>query len=76
MNVLLVGRTPAVIADVLDQVEAPAVTFYTGSSLEDVMAVLERTQVDHVIVGGGLDVDTRLQIVRSVFESSTSTTCT
>ncbi|MDN5916315.1 MAG: hypothetical protein L0I76_14640 [Pseudonocardia sp.] len=74
MNVLLVGRTPAVIAEVLEQVDAPATTFYTGNSLEDVVAVLERTQVDHVILGGGLDLDTRLQIVRSVFESSTSTT--
>jgi hypothetical protein len=74
MNVLLVGRTPAVTADVLEQVAAPAATFYTGSSLEDVAAVLQRTQVDHVILGGGLDLDTRLQIVRSVFESSTSTT--
>jgi hypothetical protein len=27
-----------------------------------------------VIVGGGLDLDTRLRIVRSVFESSSSTT--
>lgn len=74
MKVLLVGRTPAIIAEVLEQVDDPAVTFYTGSSLEDVAAVVERAQVDHVILGGGLDLETRLQIVRSVFESSTSTT--
>jgi hypothetical protein len=32
------------------------------------------SEFDHVIVGGGLDLDTRLRIVRSVFESSSSTT--
>ncbi len=73
-TILLLGRTPAVIADLLERVDAPAVTFFTGSSLEDVVAVLERTRVDHVILGGGLELDTRLQIVRTVFESSTSTT--
>lgn len=74
MHVLLVGRTPAVIADVLEKVDAPAATFHTASGLGDVAARLERTQVDHVILGGGLDLETRLQIVRSVFESSKSTT--
>jgi len=74
MNVLLVGRTPAVIADVLERVDAPTVTFFTGNSLEDVAAILKRTPVDHTILGGGIELDTRLQIVRTVFESSTSTT--
>ncbi len=74
MKVLLVGRTPACIEDVLQQLNAPAVTFFTGNSLEDVVAVLERTGLDPVIVGGGLDLDTRLRIVRGVFERSTSTT--
>lgn len=74
MNVLLVGRTPAVIVDVLERVHAPAVTFASGSGIEDVAAVLKRTRLDHVIMGGGLDLDARLQIVRDVFENSTSTT--
>jgi hypothetical protein len=52
MNVLLVGKTPSVMADVLDQIDAPAVTFFTGSSLEDAVGVLESVQVDHVIPGG------------------------
>lgn len=74
MKVLVAGRTPAVIEDVLQQLDAPVVTFFTGDSLEDVVAVLDRTRLDHVIVGGGLDLDTRLHIVRVVFERSTSTT--
>lgn len=74
MNVLLVGRTPAVIADTVERLDVPAVTFFTGSSLADVAAVLERTPVDHVILGGGLELETRLHIVRRVFESSKSTT--
>lgn len=74
MHVLLIGKAPTVLADVLDQVDAAAVTFSTGSSLEEAAAVLERGPVDHVIVGGGLELDTRLQIVRRVFENSTSAT--
>lgn len=74
MNILLVGKTPAVIADVLDQVDAPAVTFFSGSSFEDAVGVLESAHTDHVILGGGLELDDRLQIVRSVFENSASTT--
>ena len=74
VHVLLVGRTPAVIDDLLEQIDAPAVTFHTGSSFEDVAAHLERTLMDHVILGGGLDLETRLRIVRSVFDRSTSTT--
>jgi hypothetical protein len=74
MNILLVGKTPSVIADVLDQVDAPAVTFFSGSSLEDAVGALESAHIDHVILGGGLELDVRLQIVRSVFERSASTT--
>lgn len=73
MNILLLGKTPSVIADLLDQVEAPDVRFFSGSSLEDAVQVLETAGIDHVILGGGLDLDVRLQIVRSVFESSAST---
>jgi hypothetical protein len=74
MDILPVGRTPAVIADVLEEVDAPAVSFHAASSFEEADAVLARVRVDHVIVGGGLALDTRLRIVRSVFESSTLTT--
>jgi hypothetical protein len=74
MNILLVGKTPSVIADVIDQVDAPEVTFFSGSSLEDAVGALESAQIDHVILGGGLELDVRLQIVRSVFENSASTT--
>lgn len=61
------------IDDVLDQVEAPGVRFFSGSSLEDAVDILERADIDHVILGGGLDLDVRLQIVRSVFANSAST---
>jgi hypothetical protein len=50
------------------------VTFFSGHSLEDAVGILERAHIDPVILGGGLDLDVRLQIVRSVFENSASTT--
>jgi len=33
-----------------------------------------RTAIDHVVVGAGTDLDTRLGIVRGIFESSDATT--
>lgn len=74
MNVLLVGRTPVVIADLLERIETPEVTFFSGNNLQDVVGVLAEASIAHVILGGGLDLDSRLQIVRTIFESSRSTT--
>ena len=74
MKVLLVGRTPAVIDDVIRALDVPHVYFSKGSTLEEVQNIMAQSQVDHVIVGGGLDLRTRLQIVEHVFQSSSSTT--
>ena len=62
------GKNPAVIADVLDQVDAPAVTFFSGSSLEDAVGVLKSAHIDHVILGGGLALgpESYLPFVRAV----------
>jgi hypothetical protein len=38
----------------------PDLELYTGSSPEEARAVLVRTPIDHVIIGGELDLDTRL----------------
>ena len=74
MRILLVGRTQSVIDDVIKELGAGEVEFSTANSLEGVQSALAKAQLDHVIIGGGLDLDSRLQIVRRVFESSSSTT--
>jgi hypothetical protein len=76
MRVLHLGRSDTrVLADARDHAQTiPDVELYTGSSREELRAVLARTPIDHVIIGGGLDLDTRLALVREIFERSDSTT--
>ena len=47
-----------------------------ATGLDEVRSAFARTRVDHVIMGAGIDLETRLQIVRHVFRSSDSTPCT
>ncbi len=74
MNVLLVGRKGVVVEDVQKQLDLPNVRLLGGTGIDDVRAALRETQIHHVIIGGGLDLEQRIQIVREVFESSDVTT--
>jgi hypothetical protein len=74
MNVLLTVRTRSVADGVIAALSDLDVQFYAAASLEEVDAVLDRVHLDHVIMGGGLDLESRLQIVRRVFQRSNTTT--
>jgi hypothetical protein len=47
--------------------EVKDVTLFTGSSVEDVRAAFDREPIDIVIIGAGLDMDVRLEIVKLIF---------
>ena len=74
LNVLLLGLRGIVVEEARAQVQMPDVELYGGGSIEDMRAVFAQTQIDHVIMGGGLDIEIRLAIVREVFQLSDSTT--
>src|SRR6188472_981616 len=74
MQILLVGRTRAVIDEITEALNPPGVAFQAATTLDKADDILASTAVDHVIVGGGLELETRMEIVRHVFETSTSTT--
>jgi hypothetical protein len=42
--------------------------------VDDVRAALAQGDIDHVIVGGGLDLGIRLEVVKEVFQSSDKAT--
>jgi hypothetical protein len=63
-----------VIDDVIAQLEIPEIELSGGTGIDTVRSAFERGSVDHVIIGGGLDLDTRLEIVRMIFRTSRSTT--
>jgi hypothetical protein len=73
-TVLLLGLKGVVVDDVKDQLHEPDAELYGGTSIDDVRATFGRTRVDAVIIGGGIDLETRLEIVREIFRLSDATT--
>lgn len=74
-TVLLVGRTPAVIDDVMAHAQAPGIHLLNGgNSINTVREAFAVHAIGHVIVGGGIDLDQRIEIVREIFHLSNSTT--
>jgi len=74
-TVLLLGRTPFVLDDVRAALHPSLdIAVLTGTSLEDVAAAFVDHQIDTVILGAGIDSETRLEIIRYVFEASQTTT--
>jgi hypothetical protein len=69
-RVLLVGVKAAVLEDVARELRMPEIEFVTGTGVAEVRSVLRQADVDHVIVGGGLDIAVRGELVQEVFQSS------
>jgi hypothetical protein len=66
-NVLLLGRRGIIVDDVQRQLQMPDIQLYGGTGIEDLRSTFARTNVDHVIMGAGIDLQTRLEIVRETF---------
>jgi len=73
-TVLLLGRTDAVVGEARQRLGTPGIEVLGGTGIDDVRSALAGNRVDHVIMGAGLDLDTRLEIIREIFQSSDTTT--
>lgn len=73
-TVLLLGRTGVVVDAVHRQLNLPDLRLIGGTGIDDVRSAFAQGKVDHVLMGAGIDLDTRLQIVREIFELSETTT--
>lgn len=73
-NVLLLGRTGVVVDDVKDQLDMADVELFGGTGIEDVRSAFSQAEIDHVILGAGIDLEDRLRIVQEVFQLSDKTT--
>jgi hypothetical protein len=69
-TVLLLGVRADVLEPVQRELQAPGIEFLSGSSEAAVGAALRQADIDHVIIGGGLDLEARAAMVRTVFQSS------
>ena len=74
VNVLLVGRTQGVIHDAKQQLEMPDIELFEGTSVDDVRSAFKRLRIDHVIIGGGIDLEDRLMMVREIYRLSATAT--
>ena len=73
-KVLLLGRTGIVLDGVQEQLDVQDVALFGGTSLEEVQKLFEQQVVDIVIMGAGIDLTTRLQIIQHIFTVSKGTT--
>jgi hypothetical protein len=69
----LIGRTQSVIDDVIEQLSSPDTQLVGGTAIADLGSAFDKGRIDHVIIGGGLELDARLEIVREVFQRSNAT---
>jgi hypothetical protein len=73
-TVLLLGRTGVVVDDVQRQLGLPDLQLIGGTGIDDVRTAFAGGTIDHVIMGAGIDLETRLQIVREILQLSDKTT--
>jgi len=73
-NILLLGLKRGLIDDITRQLAMPEIKLFDGTGLEDVRLTFAKAQIDHVFIGGGIDLQSRLDIVREIYRSSDRTT--
>lgn len=73
-NILLLGRTGFILEDVQHQLQTPNIQLFASTGIENVRSAFAKAKTDRVVMGAGIDLETRLQIVRKIFQSSDTTT--
>lgn len=69
-TVLLLGVKADVLEAVKRELRTPGVEFLGGTGVADVEPAFRQADIDHVIIGGGLDLEVRAATVRAVFQAS------
>jgi len=74
MLVILLGRKPEIMMQLIGELEQTAVKFATGTSIDDLKVAFTNELPSAVIMGAGLPLEVRLDVTRFVFEHSETTT--
>jgi ABC-type nitrate/sulfonate/bicarbonate transport system substrate-binding protein len=69
-RVMIVGLRPELVRKFREQLDLPDVEMVDGTGPEDVRAAFAAGDIDHVFLGGGLGLDSRVALVAEVFQSS------
>ena len=73
-NCLLLGRLGINIPSFETGIHQKNINLYSGTNLQEVKEVFAKTQVDIVIMGAGIALKERLEIIEYIFETSNVTT--
>ncbi len=63
-----------IVDDVKNSIDNRNINLFGGTNLEDVKKAFGEQEIHTVIMGAGIDLDTRLEIIRYIFEASKGTT--
>ena len=74
LRVVILGRTQRVLDDVVAALSRPGVRISGSTDPQHLRDALSAGRVDLVVIGGGIDLDARMALVREVFERSADTT--
>src|SRR6266516_8155163 len=69
-TVLLLGVRADLLEAVTRELQTPGIEFLGGTGVSDAESAFRQADIDHVIIGGGLDLEARAAMVRAVFQSS------
>ena len=73
-RVLILGLRPALVENFQRELGQEDMDLLTGTDLDGLRAAFLDNDVDHVILGGGLDIATRADAVQEVFRLSDKAT--
>lgn len=73
-NCLILGRKGMIVDNVKEGIDATDINLYGGTSLQDVKDSFSQRNIDIVIMGAGLDVNVRLEIIKYIFDNTKATT--
>ena len=71
---LILGRNGTIVEEVRKALNRSDIQIEMGTTYEDVVQAFQNNAIDTVIMGAGLDLEIRLQIIQYIFEMSKSTT--
>jgi DNA-binding NtrC family response regulator len=74
MDILVIGRQPQILSAAKTHLDLPDVRVHGATTASRVTAVMQSQPIAHVFMGPALPIETRLAIVKAVFEES-DTTC-
>lgn len=73
IKIVILGLKPSVVEDAITVLEDPVFEFIGCTTVDELKTALESGDITDVFIGAGIDLETRLEAVRTVFATSQGT---